>query len=79
MINEFIRGKTNVSAFCSKETWLCSFAEPCFASLFIIRCDTQVSHIWCLRWDSNPHGFPHDFESFKGFNTYLFLVLNIIF
>ncbi len=79
MINEFIRGKTNVSDFCFKETWLCSFAEPCFTSLFIIRCDTQVSHIWCLRWDSNPHGFPHDFESFKGFNTYLFLVLNIIF
>ena len=19
--------------------------------------------LWCLRWDSNPHGFPHDFES----------------
>ena len=34
---------------------------------------------WCPKWDSNPHGFPHDFESFKLFYTYLFLVLNITF
>lgn len=25
--------------------------------------------LWCPRWDSNPHGFPHDFESCASTNS----------
>ena len=38
--------------------------------MVFVWCDDLI--LWCLRRDSNPHGFPHDFESFKLFYTYLF-------
>ena len=25
--------------------------------------DLRLAVFWCRRWDLNPHGFPHDFES----------------
>ena len=41
-----------------------SFSSP---TLKIKNKETQKKSVflyfWCPKWDSNPHGFPHDFES----------------
>ena len=56
-----------------------------FPYFFSTNCDSSlephhmVMFAWYRWWDSNPHGFPPDFESFKVIYTYLFLTLNIAF
>ena len=59
----------------NKTKKISSFFRMIFVSSVLYIKKFEQKRQWYRWWDSNPHGFPHDFESFKLINICLLLIL----